>query len=204
VPARHRPGDELTDDELRAGLPRLEALAARVQPRFVAFLGLSSYRVATGERKAGVGEQLRTVGGARCWLLPNPSGLNASWQLPRLAEAYGALRAGGYALRTRPKKASSTRTTARHSARCTHATTRPARTRPSPVSRPPDAAMSRSAPGASTSATTAGTTGSSDEGADREHQHADGGAVGLRRDRVAVRERHLPGCGGGPYGGTGP
>jgi TDG/mug DNA glycosylase family protein len=26
------------------------------------------------------------------WLLPNPSGLNASWQLPRLAEAYGELR----------------------------------------------------------------------------------------------------------------
>ena len=84
--------DELADDELRAGLPHLEALAARVRPRYVAFLGLSSYRLVTGERKAGVGEQPRTVGGARCWLLPNPSGLNASWQLPRLAEAYGALR----------------------------------------------------------------------------------------------------------------
>ena len=84
--------DELTDDELRAGLPRLEELAARVQPRFVAFLGLSSYRVATGERRASVGEQDRTIGGARTWLLPNPSGLNASWQLPRLAEAYAELR----------------------------------------------------------------------------------------------------------------
>ena len=84
--------DELTDDELRAGLPQLEALAARVQPRFVAFLGLSSYRVATGERRATVGEQPRTVGGARTWLLPNPSGLNASWQLPRLAEVYAELR----------------------------------------------------------------------------------------------------------------
>lgn len=84
--------DELTDDELRAGLLRLEELAARVQPRFVAFLGLSSYRVATGERRAGVGEQGRTIGGARTWLLPNPSGLNASWQLPRLAEAYAELR----------------------------------------------------------------------------------------------------------------
>jgi TDG/mug DNA glycosylase family protein len=93
VPRATARADELTDDELREGLPRLEALAARVQPRFVAFLGLSSYRVATGERRAGLGEQARTVGGARCWLLPNPSGLNASWQLPRLAEAYGALRA---------------------------------------------------------------------------------------------------------------
>lgn len=84
--------DELTDGELRAGLPPLEALAERVSPRWVAFLGLSSYRVATGEKKATVGPQSRTVGGARVWLLPNPSGLNASWQLPRLAEAYAELR----------------------------------------------------------------------------------------------------------------
>jgi len=84
--------DELTDDELRTGLPRLAALVERVRPRWVAFLGLSSYRVATGERRAVVGPQDRRVGGAPVWLLPNPSGLNASWQLPRLAEAYGALR----------------------------------------------------------------------------------------------------------------
>ena len=92
VPRATARADELTDDELRAGLPQLEALAVRVQPRFVAFLGLSSYRVATGERKAAVGEQQRTIGGCRTWLLPNPSGLNASWQLPRLAEAYAELR----------------------------------------------------------------------------------------------------------------
>ena len=84
--------DELTDDELRAGLARLELLAAGVRPTWVAFLGLGSYRTATGERRAQVGPQQRTVGGARVWLLPNPSGLNASWQLPRLAEAYAALR----------------------------------------------------------------------------------------------------------------
>ncbi len=64
--------DELTDDELREGLPHLEALAARVQPRYVAFLGLSSYRVATGDRRAGVGEQHRTVGGARVLAAPEP------------------------------------------------------------------------------------------------------------------------------------
>ena len=92
VPRATARADELTDDELRDGLPRLESLAERVQPRFVAFLGLSSYRIATGERKAAVGEQPRAVGGARTWLLPNPSGLNASWQLPRLAEAYAELR----------------------------------------------------------------------------------------------------------------
>lgn len=92
VPRATARADELDDDELRAGLPRVGALAERVRPALVAFLGLSSYRVATGERRVAVGPQERRVGGAPVWLLPNPSGLNASWQLPRLAEAYGALR----------------------------------------------------------------------------------------------------------------
>jgi TDG/mug DNA glycosylase family protein len=39
-----------------------------------------------------VGPLERQVGGRPAWLLPNPSGLNASWQLPRLVEAYRALR----------------------------------------------------------------------------------------------------------------
>jgi TDG/mug DNA glycosylase family protein len=92
VPRATARADELEDDELRAGLPRVAQLVERVRPRWVAFLGLSSYRVATGERRAAVGPQERLVGGVPVWLLPNPSGLNASWQLPRLAEAYGALR----------------------------------------------------------------------------------------------------------------
>ncbi len=84
--------DELDETELRAGLSRVEALAQEHAPRYVAFLGLTAYRTATGERRAAVGPQDRRLGPARVWLLPNPSGLNASWQLPRLAEAYAALR----------------------------------------------------------------------------------------------------------------
>jgi TDG/mug DNA glycosylase family protein len=84
--------DELDDDELRAGLPVVAALAERVAPRWVAFLGLTAYRTATGERRATVGPQERRLGPSGVWLLPNPSGLNASWQLPRLAEAYAELR----------------------------------------------------------------------------------------------------------------
>jgi TDG/mug DNA glycosylase family protein len=84
--------DELDDDELRAGLPAVGALAERYGVIWVAFLGLTAYRTATGDRRAGVGPVERRTGPARTWLLPNPSGLNASWQLPRLAEAYGALR----------------------------------------------------------------------------------------------------------------
>ncbi len=67
-------------------------LMGTMRPRWLAFLGLSAYRTATGERRAQVGRQQRRVAGVPVWLLPNPSGLNASWQLPRLAEAYAALR----------------------------------------------------------------------------------------------------------------
>lgn len=84
--------DELDDHELRDGLSRVEAVAAEHRPRYVAFLGLTAYRTATGERTAVAGPVDRLVGGRRAWLLPNPSGLNASWQLPRLAQAYAALR----------------------------------------------------------------------------------------------------------------
>ena len=84
--------DELDDEELRAGLPRVAAVATAHDVAWVGFLGLTAYRAATGDRSAGVGPQERRTGTARTWLLPNPSGLNASWQLPRLAEAYADLR----------------------------------------------------------------------------------------------------------------
>jgi TDG/mug DNA glycosylase family protein len=88
--------DELTTAEIQAGLPAVSTLAQRWRPVYVAFLGLSAYRLATGERRAGVGPQERTLGPAGVWLLPNPSGLNASYQLPALVEAYAALRAAAY------------------------------------------------------------------------------------------------------------
>jgi double-stranded uracil-DNA glycosylase len=84
--------DELSDGELRAGLAPLAALAERWRPRWVAFLGLSAYRVASGRRRAGVGEQPERLGPAGVWLLPNPSGLNASYQQPALTAAYRELR----------------------------------------------------------------------------------------------------------------
>ena len=89
--------DELTPAEIRAGLPAVAALAQTWRPVYVAFLGLSAYRLATGERRAGVGPQERTLGPAGVWLLPNPSGLNASYQMPALVEAYAALREAAYA-----------------------------------------------------------------------------------------------------------
>jgi double-stranded uracil-DNA glycosylase len=82
---------ELTREELRRGARRVERLAVRLQPGFVAFLGLGAYRTATGKARAVTGLQTERMGPARVWLLPNPSGLNAGYQLSDLAEAFGAL-----------------------------------------------------------------------------------------------------------------
>ena len=83
---------ELTDEELREGAIQLQALIDRHRPRYVAVAGVTAYRVAFGRPRAAIGPQDEQLGAARLWILPNPSGLNASWTLPRLAEAFGALR----------------------------------------------------------------------------------------------------------------
>jgi TDG/mug DNA glycosylase family protein len=84
--------DELTDEELRAGGERLAALVASVSPCFVAVAGVTAYRIAFGSRQTDIGPQPGTIGPARLWVLPNPSGLNASWTAPRIAEEFRELR----------------------------------------------------------------------------------------------------------------
>jgi len=51
-----------------------------------------AYRTAFDRPKATVGPQPDPIAGSRAWLLPNPSGLNAHYQLPDLAEAFAELR----------------------------------------------------------------------------------------------------------------
>ena len=84
---------ELTPAELRQGGERLTALVEARRPGVVAILGVTAYRAAFARPKAVIGPQPDPLGPARLWILPNPSGLNASWQLPRLAEAFRAVRA---------------------------------------------------------------------------------------------------------------
>lgn len=85
--------DALDPDELRAGATRLSRKVRRHRPRWVAFLGLGAYRTAFGRRHAGVGRQPELIAAAGVWLLPNPSGLNAHYQVPDLAKAFAELRA---------------------------------------------------------------------------------------------------------------
>lgn len=85
--------DELTIDEIRAGAVELTEKVRSYSPKVLAVLGVTVYRSAFGRKKAQVGPQEDTVGGARVWLLPNPSGLNAHWQLPTIVEEFSRLRA---------------------------------------------------------------------------------------------------------------
>jgi TDG/mug DNA glycosylase family protein len=83
--------DELDNNEIRAGIEPLRHLVRRWSPAYVAFLGISTYRVALAAPKATVGEQPAGFEGSGVWVLPNPSGLNASYQQPALNAAYAGL-----------------------------------------------------------------------------------------------------------------
>jgi double-stranded uracil-DNA glycosylase len=83
---------DLTAEELRAGARHLVAKVEQARPAVVAVLGVGAYRTAFAKPRATVGPQPTPIADARSWVLPNPSGLNAHYQLPDLAEAFAALR----------------------------------------------------------------------------------------------------------------
>jgi TDG/mug DNA glycosylase family protein len=80
--------DELTREQLRAGGTRLTAAVAAVAPRVVAIVGVTAYRAAFDRPQAVTGEQPDGFSGARLWVVPNPSGLNAHDTVATLAVAY--------------------------------------------------------------------------------------------------------------------
>jgi TDG/mug DNA glycosylase family protein len=77
--------------ELREGGARLEAKVERLRPRCVAVLGLQAYRTAFRRPAATIGPQPELIGLTRLWLLPNPSGLQARYQLPEMNEMFKEL-----------------------------------------------------------------------------------------------------------------
>jgi TDG/mug DNA glycosylase family protein len=99
-----RAAAELTAAELRAGAAALADLVARFRPRVLAVLGIGAWRAAFDRPAAGIGRQPERVGGAVTWVVPNPSGLNAHYQLPELAAVYRKLRPGGPAAGSRRER----------------------------------------------------------------------------------------------------
>ena len=83
---------ELTQQDFVNGGRALKAKVKRFAPKIVAILGVGAYRQAFAKPKATVGEQAERIHSARVWVLPNPSGLNANYQLPELVRLFRALR----------------------------------------------------------------------------------------------------------------
>jgi len=84
--------DELAPEEFVRGRRRLAAKIRRHRPAVVAFLGVGAYCHAFECKQAKVGPRAERFEGAIVWLLPNPSGLNANYQLPELVKLFRALR----------------------------------------------------------------------------------------------------------------
>ena len=84
--------EELTTAEIQDGGKMLTAKVARLEPRWLAVVGVTVYRTAFGHPGAKTGQQEGLMGGTRLWVLPNPSGLNAHWNDTALAVEFTRLR----------------------------------------------------------------------------------------------------------------
>lgn len=84
---------ELSRAELVAGGLDLAERIRAIRPRWLAMLGVTGYRAAFGAPRAQLGPQPEELGGARVWIVPNPSGLNAHFPPPALAIEFAKMRA---------------------------------------------------------------------------------------------------------------
>jgi TDG/mug DNA glycosylase family protein len=76
---------ELTADEYRAGLARVERLVEWLQPGAVCFVGLAGWRAAV-DRRAVAGVQPDGIGGRPAYVMPSTSGLNARVPVAELTD----------------------------------------------------------------------------------------------------------------------
>ncbi len=79
---------ELSTAELRAGADAVQERIRSWQPNVVAVAGVTAFRTAFQRPQASLGEQTETLGGTTCWVVPNPSGLNAHETIDSLARWY--------------------------------------------------------------------------------------------------------------------
>ncbi len=86
--------DELTAEELAGGGTILDDKIRTFKPLFSAILGLGAYRLAFSHPKALPGLQPEKLGRiSAAWVLPNPSGLNAHYQMKDLVRMLKELKA---------------------------------------------------------------------------------------------------------------
>ncbi len=83
--------DELSNEEIVEGGKILIKKTRKYKPQNLAVLGIGAYRIAFQNRKAQLGLQKEKIGDTKIWLLPNPSGLNAHYQLNDLAKLFSEI-----------------------------------------------------------------------------------------------------------------
>lgn len=83
---------DLSDHEIITGGEQLVQKVLEFQPDYLAILGIGVYRKAFSRPKAQIGSQMGRIGETKLWVLPNPSGLNAHYQLEDLVKLFSELR----------------------------------------------------------------------------------------------------------------
>lgn len=78
-PRATRSAAELSRAEMERGRRALARKIGRLRPTVVAFVGITIYRQFFKDGSAGAGPKPERISGARVFVLPNPSGLNASF-----------------------------------------------------------------------------------------------------------------------------
>lgn len=88
--------EELSLDDFKKGTKVLEEKVNRYEPRYLVFLGIGAYRLAFSRPKAKLGLQKEEIGETKLWVMPNPSGLNAHFQVDTLADMFKQLKQCAY------------------------------------------------------------------------------------------------------------
>lgn len=83
---------ELATHEFIAAAEEFEITIRQFHPRFLAFLGKPAIEALSKHAPVRWGRQRVSFGGAEVWVLPNPSGLNRTFSLEALVNAYRELR----------------------------------------------------------------------------------------------------------------
>lgn len=82
---------ELTKDEIKTGGKLLLSKILNYSPKVLAVLGVGAFRDAFDCKNASIGRQKDAIGNTLLWVLPNPSGINANYQIDDLVELFKEL-----------------------------------------------------------------------------------------------------------------
>ena len=92
VPRATASAAELTRAEIERAADAFRQKIEHYAPRHIVFLGKMALAAISGTRDLEWGLQVNPFGGARAWVVPNPSGLNRGFSLDALVTAYREVR----------------------------------------------------------------------------------------------------------------